>query len=135
MRHSESSVFRYYNPKGVKWLTRLKLRLSHFRQHKFKHGFLNWLTPICSCGQDIEMSTHFLLHSCNHSNYKDHWKEHFRQKWFESNRKKSTLWWQLIRQYKQHSYHERHHGICNHYWEIRCASCKGRIWFCVLLIF
>ena len=68
IRPSGNRDFRCYNPKGVKLLTRQRLGLSHLREHKFKHVFLDSLKPICSCGQDIETSTHFLLHYCNYSN-------------------------------------------------------------------
>ena len=68
IRPSGNSVSRCHNPKGIKLLTRLKLDLSHLREHKFKHGFLDSLNPICSCGQNIETSTHFLLHCSNYSN-------------------------------------------------------------------
>ena len=68
IRPSGNSVFRCHNPKGIKLLTRLRLGLSHLREHKFKHGFLDSLNPICSCGQNIETSTHFLLHCSNYSN-------------------------------------------------------------------
>ena len=62
IRPSGNSVFRCHNPKEIKSLTRLRLGLSHLREHKFKHGFLDSLNPICSCGQNIEILTHFLLH-------------------------------------------------------------------------
>ena len=61
IRPSGNSVFRSHNPRGIKLLTRLRLGLSHLREHKFKHGFLDSLNPICSCGQNIETSTHFLV--------------------------------------------------------------------------
>ena len=32
------------------------------REHKFKHNFQDCLNPICSCGLDIESTSHFLLH-------------------------------------------------------------------------
>ena len=59
IRRSGNSVFRCHNPKGVKSLTRLRLGLSHLREHKFKHGFLDSLNPVYSCGEDIETSTCF----------------------------------------------------------------------------
>ena len=68
IRTSGNSVFRCHNPKGVKLLTRLRLGLSHLWEHNFKHGFLDLLNPVCSCGHNIEMSTHFLLHCSNYSN-------------------------------------------------------------------
>ena len=65
IRPSANSVFHCHNLKGVKLLTRLRLGLSHLHQDKFKHGFQDTLNPICSCGNDIETSAHFLLH-CPH---------------------------------------------------------------------
>ena len=35
--------------------------MSHLREHKFKHNFQDCLNPICSCGLDIESTSHFLL--------------------------------------------------------------------------
>ena len=49
-------------------LTRFRLGLSHLRGRKFKHGFQDSLNPICSCGNDIETSAHFLLHHPHYSN-------------------------------------------------------------------
>ena len=65
IRPSGNSVFNCHNPRGVKLLTRLRLGLSHLREHKFKHSFQDSLNPICSCGDDIETLAHFLLH-CPH---------------------------------------------------------------------
>ena len=53
-RSSENTVFNCHNPKGVKLLTRLRLGLSHLREHNLKHSFQDSLNPICSCGNDIE---------------------------------------------------------------------------------
>ena len=41
---------------------RLRLGLSHLRQHKFKHSFKDTLNPFCSCGLDVDTSTHFFLY-------------------------------------------------------------------------
>ena len=68
IRPSGSTAFICHNPKGVKLLTRLRLGLSHLREHKFKHSFQDSLNPICSCGNDIETSAHYLLHCPNFSN-------------------------------------------------------------------
>ena len=68
IRSSGSSLFHCHHPRGVKLLTRLKLGLSHLREHKIKHGFQYSLNPICSCGIDIETSAHFLLHCPHYSN-------------------------------------------------------------------
>ena len=68
IRPSGNSVINCHNPRGVKLLTRLRLGLSHLREHKFKHGFQDSLNPICSCGNDIETLAHFLLHCPHYSN-------------------------------------------------------------------
>ena len=65
---SGNSVFKCHNPNRVKLLTRLRLDLSHLREYKFKHGFLDSLNPVCSCGKDIETSACFLLDCSNCSN-------------------------------------------------------------------
>ena len=41
---------------------RLRVGLSHLREHKFKYGFQDTLNPLCSCGNDVESTNHFLLH-------------------------------------------------------------------------
>ena len=46
-------------------LLRLRLSLSHLREHKLKHSFQDSLNPICSRRNDIETSGHFLLHCPN----------------------------------------------------------------------
>ena len=44
----------------------MRLGLSHFADHKFRHTFQDCLNPICSCGQEIETTSHFLLHCLNY---------------------------------------------------------------------
>ena len=61
-RPSASSLFKCHNPKGIKFITRRQLGLSHLREHKFKHSFQNSLNSFGSCGFDIESNVHFLLH-------------------------------------------------------------------------
>ena len=56
---SPNSVFNCYNRKGIKYLTRLRLGLSHLREHKFKQRFQDTMNPLCSCGLDVEIKTHF----------------------------------------------------------------------------
>ena len=59
IRPSPNSFFDCHNPKEIKLITRLRLGLSHLREHKFKHSFQDTINPLCNCGQDIESSTHF----------------------------------------------------------------------------
>ena len=62
IRPSANSFFYCHNLKGIKFITRLLLRLSHLREDKFKHSFRDSLNPFCSCGLDIESTAHFLIH-------------------------------------------------------------------------
>ena len=60
IRLSPNSIFNCHNPKGVKLLTRLRLGLSHLRDHNFKYSFQDSLNPICNCGTDAETTTQYL---------------------------------------------------------------------------
>ena len=61
IRPFPNSFFDIYNPKGIKLYTRLRLGLSHLREHKFKHGSQDTINPLCNCDQSIESATHFFL--------------------------------------------------------------------------
>ena len=43
-------------------MARLRLALNHLLEHKFNHNFQNCINPYCSCGMDIESTSHFFLH-------------------------------------------------------------------------
>ena len=62
IRPSPNYVYNCHNPRGICLITRLRLGLSHLREHKFEHGFQDTLNPLCSCGNDVESTEHFLLH-------------------------------------------------------------------------
>ena len=62
IRRSPSNFLNCNNYKGIRLITRLCLGMSHLREHKFKHNFQDCLNPICSCGLDIDSTSHFLLH-------------------------------------------------------------------------
>ena len=61
IQHCANSIFNIHNPYGIKLLTRFRLGLSHLRDHKFRHCFQDTLNPLCDCGNDTEITTHFLL--------------------------------------------------------------------------
>ena len=44
----------------------MRLGLSHLADHKFRYNFQDCLSPISSCGQEIETTNHFLLHCLNY---------------------------------------------------------------------
>ena len=62
IRPTPRSFFNCYNHKGFRLMTRLRLGLSHPREHKFDHNFQNCIYALCSCGMDIESRSHFFLH-------------------------------------------------------------------------
>ena len=62
IRPSPNSVFNCHNCKVIKYLTRLRPGLSHFREHKFKHSFQDTVNPFCSYGLDVETNMHFFLY-------------------------------------------------------------------------
>ena len=61
IRPKPNNAYYCHNPKGIKLITRLRLGLSHPREHKFKHSFQGCLNPLCLCSNEIETSTHYLL--------------------------------------------------------------------------
>ena len=66
IRPSSNFIFNCHSPKGIKLITRLRLGLSHLREHKFRHSFQNTFNPICCCGDDIETTFHYLFHCPNY---------------------------------------------------------------------
>ena len=66
IRLEPNQVFNVESSEGLKFVTRIKLGLSHLTDHKFKHNFQDCVNFICSCGQEIEISTKFLLHCSNY---------------------------------------------------------------------
>ena len=49
IRPYANSAFNSLNSKGIKYLTRLYLDLSHFHEQEFKHSFQDNLNSFCSC--------------------------------------------------------------------------------------
>ena len=64
IRPSKRSIFNVNDPEGVK----LHLRFSHLIKHKFRHGFLDTLNPLCNSSLQVEDKEHFFLHCLNFEN-------------------------------------------------------------------
>ena len=62
IRPKPNSFFNCCSLKGIRLITRLRLELSHLREHKSNYNFQDCLNPLCSCGLSIESTSHFLLH-------------------------------------------------------------------------
>ena len=61
-RPVQNSIFKVFNPLGIKFLTRLKLGLIQLNEHKFKHNFQNCLNLLFSCSLEVESTIRFFLH-------------------------------------------------------------------------
>ena len=48
IRPSPNSTFNVHNPHGIKLLIRLRVGLSHLREHKFRRNFQDSLDPFCN---------------------------------------------------------------------------------------
>ena len=59
IRPSPNSLFNVSDSLGIKLLTRLRLGLSHLREHKFNHNFLDTINSLCPCSLESESTTHF----------------------------------------------------------------------------
>ena len=66
IRPEPNSTYNISDTKELKLLTRLLLGLSHLCDHKFRSNLHDGVSQMCSCGQKIETTTHFLLHCRNH---------------------------------------------------------------------
>ena len=53
--------FSIYDPVGVKLLTRLRLQFIHLNEYKFRPNFKDWLSPMCDCGAEREITSYFFL--------------------------------------------------------------------------
>ena len=60
-RPSPNLVYNCHNPKGLKFITRLRLGLIYLREHNFKHSFQDTINLLCCCSLDIKSTEHFLL--------------------------------------------------------------------------
>ena len=62
IRPPSNSVFNIDNLIGVKYITRLRIGLSHLNKHKFNNNFENCLSPKCICSSENESTLYFFLH-------------------------------------------------------------------------
>ena len=59
IRSESNFTYNIHDTKELKLLTKLRLGISHLGGHKFRRNFQNCVSPMRSCGQDIETTTHF----------------------------------------------------------------------------
>ena len=66
-RPMQNSIYNIHDPVGIKYLTRLRLGLSHLNEHKFRHNFQDYLNLLCSCSLEVETTNHCFLY-CHYYN-------------------------------------------------------------------
>ena len=62
IRPSPNKIFQRLTPKGIKLVTRIRLTLSHLREHKFKRNIIDTLNLVSICGLDIRTAYHYFLY-------------------------------------------------------------------------
>ena len=65
---TKKSISGVHDIEGVRLLTRLRVRFSDLREHRFRHRF-HCSNPICFCQTGIENNENFLLHCPRYANY------------------------------------------------------------------
>ena len=65
IRTIPNRVFSDADRYGIKLLTRIRVGLSHLREHKFRHNFQDTINSLCSCSLEIESTSHFFLRCQN----------------------------------------------------------------------
>ena len=54
IRPVHTNIYNIFDPKGLAFLTRLRLDLGHLNEHRFRRNFQDCLNPLCSCSLEIE---------------------------------------------------------------------------------
>ena len=61
IRPPAKSVFGIHDPKGLPYLTQLRVGLGKLNFHKVKHNFRDTISPMCPTNDGIEDTEHYLL--------------------------------------------------------------------------
>ena len=70
IRPVQRSIYNVFNPQGLKFLSRLRLGLSHLAEHRFGHNFKDCINSLCSCSLKVENTLHFFLHCQDYSTFR-----------------------------------------------------------------
>ena len=66
IRPEPNSIYNIHNPLGIKHLTtRLRINISQFKEHKFRHNFQNSVNLMCNCGNGVKPAIHYFLLCAN----------------------------------------------------------------------
>ena len=99
IRLSPNSIFNYHSPNGITLIARLRLGISHIREHKFRHNFQDTL----KLWDDIKTTIHYLLHCPNYFDEKktilnslQNYGENIHDKHDSSNNDASSTWFWML---------------------------------------
>ena len=68
IRPVQNNIYDIFDPGDLKFLTRLRVSLTHLNSHRFHYNFQECLNPLCSCSLEIADTTHYLMHCRYFSN-------------------------------------------------------------------
>ena len=66
IRPVQTNIYNIFDPKGLTFLTRLRLGLSHLNEHRFRENFQGCLNPLCCRSLEIEDTSYYLFHLSHH---------------------------------------------------------------------
>ena len=117
IRPGQTNIYNIFDPKGLTFLTHLRLGLSHLNEHRFQQNFQDCLNSLCSCSLEIEDTSHYLLHFHHFSYHKIHLWSFWFYAWQCQRRftfiQWLTIWWKQI-----YSYFETNYKLYKKYWKI-----------------
>ena len=61
-RPIQNPIYNIHGLMGIKCLIKLRLGLSHFNDHKFRHDFQDCLNPLYPSSLEVESTLHYFLH-------------------------------------------------------------------------
>ena len=61
IRPVQTNIYNIFDPKGLTFLTCLRLSFSHLNKHRFRHNFQDCLNPLCFSSLELDTS-HYILH-------------------------------------------------------------------------
>ena len=62
IRPFQTNIYNIFDPKGLTFLTRLRVGLRHLNEHRCRHNFQNCLSPLSSCSLEIKDTSPYFLH-------------------------------------------------------------------------
>ena len=62
IRPFQTNIYNIFDPKGLIFLTRLRVGLRHLNERRCRHDFQDCLNPLSSCSLEIKDTSPYFLH-------------------------------------------------------------------------